>query len=320
MNLAVPVLDEAAIQALLPRIDIPAALKCMFAALHAGEAVQPPQTLTLFPNGAGDFIAYAGMLAGEAAFGVKLSPYIVRDGSPLITAWTLLMSARTGEPLLLCDSKRLTTERTAAVTALAVDLLTPPAAETLAIVGTGDIAEAHLRHVLSLRAWRDIRITSPSLAHRPASDFTRFTCLSEIVRLSPDLTKATRDADAVLLSTSSAAPVLDPAALAKPALITSISTNALRAHEIPPAALAGLDVYCDYRRTAPLSAGEMVLAAEGHGWSAEAILGDLPELVAGAVQPAFGDRHRFFRSIGMGLEDIAVAIEILNRHKEESAA
>lgn len=82
--------------------------------------------------------------------------------------------------------------------------------------------------------------------------------------------------------------------------------------------MTALDVYCDYRRTAPLSAGEMVIAAESHGWSADAILGDLPELVAGAVQPAFGRRHRFFRSIGMGLEDIAVAAEVLRAHNEET--
>ena len=34
-----------------------------------------------------------------------------------ITAWTLLLSTRTGQPLLLADSARLTTERTAATTA-----------------------------------------------------------------------------------------------------------------------------------------------------------------------------------------------------------
>ena len=56
------------------------------------------------------------------------------------------------------------------------------------------------------------------------------------------------------------------AALKPESLITSISTNVPRAHEIDPAALSLFDVYCDYRKTAPITAGEMILAAEKHGW------------------------------------------------------
>ncbi len=40
-----------------------------------------------------------------------------------------------------------------------------------------------------------------------------------------------------------------------------------------------MDVYCDYRHTTPGSAGEMLIAAEQHGWSPEAIRGDLAELL-----------------------------------------
>ena len=49
----------------------------------------------------------------------------------------------------------------------AVDLLAAADAKALAIVGTGPIAEAHLRHVLPLRPWETIRITSRRIAERP---------------------------------------------------------------------------------------------------------------------------------------------------------
>ncbi|MCY1308973.1 NAD(P)H-dependent anabolic L-arginine dehydrogenase DauB [compost metagenome] len=115
------------------------------------------------------------------------------------------------------------------------------------------------------------------------------------------------DADVVMLCTSSAGPVLDPRSLTRPALVTSISTNAPRAHEVPPEALGEMDVYCDYRATTPGSAGEMLLAAEHHGWSRDSIRGDLPELLSGqAPRPAY-QRTVFFRSIGLGLEDMALA-------------
>lgn len=100
--------------------------------------------------------------------------------------------------------------------------------------------------------------------------------------------------------------MLDPAELDKPALITSISTNAPRAHEVTPASLLNMDVYCDYRATTPNSAGEMCLASE-LGWSNTNIRGDLAELVSGkAARPDYR-LSVFFRSIGLGLEDVALA-------------
>jgi L-arginine dehydrogenase len=40
-----------------------------------------------------------------------------------------------------------------------------------------------------------------------------------------------------------------------------------------------MDVYCDYRHTTPQHAAEMCLARQHHGWTDDAIKGDLPELV-----------------------------------------
>ncbi len=309
----IPILDAAAVEAWAGRIDFARVLRDMFGSLHAGRSAQPPQSLTLFPDGSGDFITYQGVMPDAGVFGAKLSPYIVRPGDlPLITAWTLLMSTTTGRPLLLCDAARLTTERTAGVTALAVDLLAPAGARRLAIVGAGALAEAHLRHVLPLRNWESVMIASRRLGAAPAGALERFTARDGRVEMrgSVDEAVAGAGADVILLCTSSAGPVVDPERLERPALICSISTNVPRAHEIPPAALPGLDVYCDYRAAAPLAAGEMLIAREAHGWSPDSIVADLGELVGGKVIDRDGLRHAFFRSIGLGLEDIAVAAEI----------
>ncbi|MFT3687631.1 ornithine cyclodeaminase family protein [Paenirhodobacter sp.] len=296
-------LDAAAVERLLPRIDPVAEMRSLFRALGAGEAVQPPQTLTLLPGDRGDFITYLGALPG--VFGAKLSPYLPTGGRPIITAWTCLMSMETGEPLMLCDSGRLTTERTAATTALAVDLLAGKNAARLAIIGSGAVAQAHLRHVLPLRAWSEVRLFSPRLAGDPARLAQWRGLCADIARMD-SAEEAASGADVVMLCTSSGVPVLDPAALAPGALVTSISTNVARAHEIPPAFLNHAQVYCDYRATTPQTAGEMVLAADA-GWPPAAIRGDLGELATGrALRPEPG-RPVFFRSVGLGIEDIAMA-------------
>ena len=300
------VIDQTQARELLARIDVPQTLRKLFRDLAAGNAVQPAQQLVEFPQGAGDFINYLGVLAEDGVYGVKTSPYIVREQGPLVTAWTLLMSMQTGQPLLLCDAGELTTARTAATTAVAVDALAPLDAGRLAIIGSGKVAQAHLHYVKSLRDWQSISVYSPSLQEDPETQ-------ALLTAATPGLTIATRleaalaDADVIMLCTSSAGPVIDPAALSKPALITSISTNAPRAHEVPPQSLNDMQVFCDYRLTTPSSAGEMLIAVEQHGWSTDSIMGDLADLLSEKVQRPDYHRHVFFRSIGLGLEDIALA-------------
>ena len=303
------VLSEAEITEFLPKVSIIPALEHMFRSLADGNAVQPSQTLTVFPKDAGDFITYLGVLADEQVFGAKLSPYIAGDGKALVTAWTLLMSAQTGLPILLCDSKKLTTERTAATSIIAADVLATSDASILTIVGSGPVALAHLRYAETIRDWSEVRIASPNIHAR--SDIPGNLANGTVVKKFSDANEALADADVVLLCTSSGTPVIDTALLKKSAVVTSISTNVANAHEIDPAALKDLDVYCDYRATTPASAGEMKIAAGSGYWHADALRADLPELLTGRATLPSRERPAFFRSIGLGLEDIAIAAALL---------
>ncbi|WP_438300765.1 ornithine cyclodeaminase family protein [Pseudomonas sp. NMS19W] len=300
------VIDQTQAWALLARIDVMQILRKLFRDLAAGHAVQPAQQLVEFPQGAGDFINYLGVLAEDGVYGVKTSPYIVREQGPLVTAWTLLMSMQTGQPLLLCDAGELTTARTAATTAVAVDALAPSNAKRLAIIGSGKVAQAHLHYARNLREWQSINVYSPTLSE-DSKTASLLQTLDPRVSIADSRETAIADADVIMLCTSSAGPVIDPATLSKPALISSISTNAPRAHEVPPQSLNDMQVFCDYRLTTPGSAGEMLIASEQHGWDNGAILGDLADLLSEKVPRPDYNRHVFFRSIGLGLEDIALA-------------
>src|SRR5690349_2091051 len=300
------VINQNQARELLAQVDVPQILRKMFRDLATGQAVQPAQQLVEFPQGAGDFINYLGVLAEDGVYGIKTSPYIVREQGPLVTAWTLLMSMQSGQPLLLCDAGELTTARTAATTAVAVDALAPITANRLAIIGSGKVAQAHLHYVKGLRDWQSICLYSPSLSE----DTETVSLLKSIeprLNIVDSREAAVQDADVIMLCTSSAGPVIDPSHLRKPALITSISTNAPRAHEVPPQCLNDMQVFCDYRLTTPGAAGEMLIAGEQHGWDKGAIVGDLPDLLSDKVQRPGYDRHVFFRSIGLGLEDTALA-------------
>ncbi|SDL40793.1 ornithine cyclodeaminase family protein [Nonomuraea jiangxiensis] len=288
----------------LPETAVQARVREAFAQLAAGRAVQPQQVVTDLPGG-GDVIAYQAVLADAGVYAVKVSPYLPQpEGKAVVTAWTLLLSTRTGEPLLLADAGRLTTERTAATTALAVDLLARPGARSLAVVGLGPVGRAHLRHARAVRAFDDVRVYSRTATEADLDG------LGE-VKLAGSADEAAEGADVVLLCTSAAAPVIDVRRLSPGTLVTSISTNAPMAHEIDPAALPGLDVYADHAPAAHAAAGDLRIAAAEHGFTLQSIRGDLAGLVSGSAPAPTGGRPVYFRSVGLGIEDAAVALAVL---------
>jgi L-arginine dehydrogenase len=289
----------------VPEAAVQAAVRQAFEQLAAGRAVQPQQVVTDLPDG-GDVIAYQAVLADAGVYAVKVSPYLPQsEGQAVVTAWTLLLSTRTGQPLLLADSARLTTERTAATTALAVDLLARPDAHRLAVIGLGPVGRAHLRHARLVRRFTEVRVWSRTATEGDLDG------LGGDVRLAASADQAADGADVVLLCTSAAAPVVDARRLAPGSLLTSVSTNAPMAREIDPAVLGSLDVYADYAPAAYAAGGEMRLAAAEHGFTLAAIRGDLAGLLAGTAPAPTGARPVFFRSVGLGIEDAAVALAAL---------
>lgn len=310
-------LTSEKVSQLVGGLNVMGELRSMFRSLGKEEAVQPPQSLTLLPNDAGDFITYLGALKEAGVFGAKLSPYLVTGDKPIITAWTYLMSLETGQPLLCCDSAELTTERTAATSALAVDYLAAKDSDSVAIIGSGAIAQAHLRYVKSLRDWKSIRVFSPSLAGNQQK-IDAFKAIDPGVTIAESLSQTVAGANVIMLCTSSGLPVINMADINPGVLITSISTNVANAHEVPPSLLCHADVYCDYKLTTPASAGEMKLAQQELSWSTENIKGDLPDLANEQCDLPDYSKPIFFRSLGLGLEDIAIAHAVWKQTQESN--
>ncbi|WP_223736872.1 ornithine cyclodeaminase family protein [Streptomyces purpurogeneiscleroticus] len=236
------------------------------------------------------------LLPGAGVYALKVSPYLPQAAGPAtVTAWTMLMSLSTGQPVALLDASGLTVERTAATTVLAADHLLPPDARTAAVIGYGRIGRAHARYLRHVRPDMTVRVVSRT---RPEE-------LDSGIEAVAGIREAVTGADLVMLCTSAADDVVDPRTLAAGTVTTSISTNAPGAREIPPAAVPDLDVYVDARTTLHV-ATELVQAA-ATGWDPATVRGDLTGLVAGSTPRPSGKRPVYFRSVGLGIEDAAVA-------------
>lgn len=316
--MAVLTQTEKEVLEVLPKVDVFSTVEAMFGALGRNEAVQPKQVQTLFPGNKGDFINYSGVWMSAGVYGLKTSPFIVQPKGYTVTAWTLLMSTQTGEPLLLTDSSRLTLERTAATTAVAVKYLAKENAKHLAVIGSGAQALAHIRYVSGLRKWESIRVWSLN-SHELSEDKKEafLQAGNGLVEFAGTKTEALEGADVILLCTSAADAVISAKDIEGAPLITSISTNAACAHEIDPAMLASMDVYCDCTATTATVAGEMKLAIEAGYWKPEDVKADLGALVNRAAPLPAYDKPVFFRSIGQGLEDVAVALAVFNQIQKQ---
>jgi len=288
----------------LPPERVNAVVRSAFEALGAGRAEQPLQSVMPLDAG-GDVITYSSALHDAGVFCLKVSPYLPQPAGPaVVTAWTLVMSTSTGQPLLLVDSAGLTMLRTAATTALAVDLLARPDARRLLVVGAGSAGRAHVRHVGAVRGFEQVQLYARSgLPEDVAADLG--------VTVVTDLEAAVAEADVICLCTSAAEPVVDLAGVAPGTLVTSISTNAPLAREVAPEALASAEVYADLAPASLAAAGEMLLAVEAGTWSAQDLRGDLPGLLGGTSPAPSGERPVFFRSVGLGIEDAAIALAVL---------
>jgi L-arginine dehydrogenase len=301
------------------KLDMPApervfdALREAFRGLASGDCVQPTQTVIVLPDGQGDCIYYSAYVGSASAIGVKASPYLrarLDAGLRPVTAYTLVLDAQDGTPRILVDSVRLTTERTAATTLLAVEqLMGARAPAVISVVGTGEIGRSHARYAHVLFPHADILMFSPTaVADGNRGDERRATIAAEIPRVTvtPTLDEAVAMADVVMLCTSSGTPVVDVDRLPATCALTSVGTNVPDAHEIDWQRLPELEVYCDYRETCPNTAGDMRLAQAAGTWQADAVQADLPELLTGARQANTTGR-RYFRATGLAIEDITIA-------------
>ncbi|MFI8239318.1 ornithine cyclodeaminase family protein [Streptomyces sp. NPDC085866] len=272
-----------------------AALREAFGDPSHSEVAGPGQFVVDLPDG-GDVIHYPAVLPGAGVYAVKVSPYLPQAAGPaVVTAWTMLVSLASGQPVALLDASGLTVERTAATTVLAADHLLPPDARSAAVIGYGRVGRAHARYLRHVRPGMTVRAYSP----------LRPECVDDGVEAVDGIQEALAGADLVMLCTSAADDVVDPRTLAPGVVVTSISTNAPGAREIPPAAVPELEVYLDARTTLDV-ATELVQAATS-GWDPTAVRGDLAGLVADKARRPSGQRPVYFRSVGLGIEDAAVA-------------
>jgi ornithine cyclodeaminase/alanine dehydrogenase-like protein (mu-crystallin family) len=219
-----------------------------------------------------------------------------------------LFDGDSGQPTAVLDAAAITEIRTAAVTAVATGVLARRDARTLAILGAGTQARAHLPALAGVREFEQVRVYAPTEAHARALIDSAAALYAELT-IAPSAQDALRDADVVVTATSAREPVLRRDWLMPGAHVNAVGASSPQAREIDTATVAASALFCDSRESLRNEAGEFRLAiADGLIAGEEHVRAELGEVLTGTA-PGRRDAGELtlFRSLGLAVEDLAAA-------------
>ncbi len=314
-------LTEADLGRVLDMGSLIPAMRDALVRFSAGDVVQPVRpTLKIEPAG-GYYATMPAYLRDErgGALGMKsVSFFPGNAGSrhPTHLATVLLLDPDNGALLAILDGRLVTELRTAAVTAVSVDLLARKGARHLAILGSGVQARSHLRAVSFVRDLASVRVWSRTAAH--AARFVRemagtVRCPVEIAATVPD---AMRGADVVVAVTAAREPIIDAAWLEPGMHLCAVGSSSADMREFNAAAVARCRVFVDSRASAAAEAGDLMFALAEGRIGPDHVLAELGEVAAGAPGRSADDEITLFKSLGLAVEDVATARLAFERARE----
>jgi ornithine cyclodeaminase/alanine dehydrogenase-like protein (mu-crystallin family) len=279
-------------------------------AAHArGEAQMPLRSVVRFEGAAGFMGLMPAWRGGEeSAFALKslcLMPGNPARGLDTHQGTVTLFDGATGVPTAILDASAVTAVRTAAVSAVATRTLAREDARVLAILGAGVQGKAHLKALVGVREFDDVRVYSPTEAHARALAAAG----DGLARVASSAEDAVRGADVVVLATSASEPVLRRDWLEPGAHINAVGASQPSVRELDVDTVVACALFCDSRESLRNEAGEYRLALEQGAISGENhVRGELGEVLAGSAPGRLdADELTVFRSLGLAVEDLAAA-------------
>ncbi|MET3052037.1 ornithine cyclodeaminase family protein [Pseudomonas alkylphenolica] len=201
-------------------------------------------------------------LPESQVMGIKVSSFFPanpRRGLAAINGAVLLLDPETGRLQAMLDSGALTALRTAAMSALVTDRLCPMTQPTLAVLGAGVQAGAHIRAIAAIRKLRRIKVVSRSIDRCRAFATALSAQIGVPVEAVSSVGQALADADIVCTTTSHDRE--EPLVLAhqlKPGVhINAIGGSTLQACEVDPGLLGHALIHVDDPQAAMRESGEV---------------------------------------------------------------
>jgi alanine dehydrogenase len=257
-------------------------------------------------------------LMGAAAKSVGYFGYKAYATSKKGTNFTLgLYDGKTGELVALMQADYLGQVRTGAASGVATQLMARMDASEVGIFGSGKQARTQLQAVCKVRKISHVSVYSPNEERRVAfaAEMSKL-CTTEVEPV-PRPEMAAEDRDIVITATSSREPILRGEWLSEGTHINAIGSNFLGKAELDATAVRRCNsIVVDSKEQARMEAGDFVQPLE-EGSIHWANIHELGQVIigryTGRADPA---DVTLFKSLGIAIEDVAVAARVYARAKE----
>lgn len=305
---------------LLPMSECIEVMREALSALARGEVDQPLRSLVRASNAAG-FLGLMPAFRGGDRPWWGLKEVCVYPGNPARgldshLGAVLLHDGETGELVAVVEASAITAIRTAAVTAVATDLLARQDASVVSVIGTGAQARAHIESISLVRHVSEIRVagSTPEKAKRFCEQIEHGT---HSLRPASSVEEAVRDSDIIVTATSSKQPVFDHSWIAAGCHLNLVGSSIRTAREADGATIAAGRLYVDRRESTINESGDYLFALEEGFIADDHIQAEIGEVL---LDPALGRRARdevtIFKSLGLAIEDLAAAAYLYGKARE----
>jgi alanine dehydrogenase len=310
------VLREADVERLLTMPDTIAALDNVFRQQSpaAGEqqALNRPRARLQPPGAILHFMMAAA--PGLGVYGFKAYT-VARPGVARFAV--MLFSTEDGRLLALIEADKLGQMRTGAASGLATRYLARQDAVSVGIVGAGWQARSQLQAVCAVRSVQVIRVSGRNPERLRAFCDEMGAALGITVTPVESAEAAVRDADIVITATNAKEPVVLGDWLKPGAHLNVMGSNWANRREVDERVIARSDLMViDSKEQGMLEAGDLLVPIQ-QGLLSWDHVHELHEVVAGTLPGRQGPQEiTLFKSLGLALEDIAVAKHMYDLARE----
>jgi alanine dehydrogenase len=229
-----------------------------------------------------------------------------------------LFDGKTGALLCLMQADYLGQMRTGAASGIATQYMARPDATEVGLFGSGKQARTQVQAICRVRRIRQVQVYSPHEERRRAfaAEMSEL-CQTEVVPVSrPEM--AAEKKDIIITATTSREPVLTGHWIAEGTHLNAIGSNFIGKAEIDSVSVRRCAVIAvDSKDQARLEAGDFQQALE-EGSLRWADVRELGQIIVGRYP---GRKHpqdvTLFKSLGIAIEDVAVAARIYARAQAE---
>jgi ornithine cyclodeaminase/alanine dehydrogenase-like protein (mu-crystallin family) len=308
----VRVLDEEDVRRLLPMADCIDAMAGALRSLAQGEVFNPLRPVFRPPNQPSLMGLMPAHRGGDASLwslkALTIVPGNSSRGLDSHQGFVALFDGESGEPRALMNAGGITAIRTAAVSGVATRLLAREDVRTLAILGSGTQALSHLDAMHAVRDFERVVVWSAS---------GRSLDGAESAATAED---AVRGADVLCTTTASAEPVVQREWLKPGVHINAVGSSIPTARELDSQTVADASLFVDRRESTLNEAGDFLIPQREGLIGPDHIRAELGELLLGtAAGRISNDELTLFKSLGLGVEDLAAGELVLQRAEAEDA-